>query len=58
LVFFCARFIVRDDEAIMFVIRFMELLAWICAADSSAMSAIWSICCASACLESSILAFW
>lgn len=58
LVFFCARFIVRDDEAIMCVILFMALLAWICADDSSAMSAIWSICAASACLESSIFAFW
>lgn len=45
-------------DAIMCVMRFMALLAWICAADSSAMSAIWSICCASACLDSSILAFW
>ena len=56
--FFCATFIVRDDEAIIWVMRFMELLAWIWAADSSAMSAIWSICWASACLDSSILAFW
>lgn len=57
-VFFCATFIVRDDCAIMCVMRFMELLAWIWAAESSAMSAIWSICWARACLDSSILAFW
>lgn len=48
----------RDDEAIICVMRFIELLAWICAADSSAMSAIWSICWASACLDSSTFAFW
>ncbi len=57
-VFFWATFMVRDDWAIMCVMRFMALLAWIWAADSSAMSAIWSICWARACLESSILAFW
>ena len=58
LVFFWAMFMVRDDEAIMCVMRVMALLAWICADDSSAMSAIWSICWARACLDSSILAFW
>lgn len=28
-VLFCAMFMVRDDEAIMCVMRFMALLAWI-----------------------------
>lgn len=48
----------RDDCAIMCVMRFIALLAWICEALSSAMSAIWSICWARACLDRSILAFW
>lgn len=58
LVFFCAMFMTLELWPIIFVMRFIELLAWICAADSSAMSAIWSICWARACLDSSILAFW
>lgn len=57
-VLFCATFIVLEDEAIMCVMRFMALLAWIWAEDSSAMSAIWSICWARACFERSIFAFW
>jgi hypothetical protein len=56
--FFCALFIVRDDWAIMAVMRFMALLAWIWATDSSAMSAAWSICLAMACLARSMRAFW
>ena len=48
----------RELLCIMAVMRFIELLAWICAALSSAMSAIESICCAMACLPSSTLAFW
>lgn len=58
LTFRWATDIVRDELAIMCVMRFMALLAEIWAEESSAMSAIWSICWASACLERSILAFW
>lgn len=56
--FRCATDMVRDDWPIMCVMRFMALFAWIWAEESSAMSAIWSICWASACFERSILAFW
>lgn len=56
--FFCALLIVREDCAIMAVMRFMALLAWICATDSSATSAAWSICWAMACLARSMRAFW
>ena len=54
---FWARFMVREDCAIMCVMRFMALLAWICATDSSAMSAAWSICAAMACFARSMRAF-
>lgn len=42
---------------IMAVMRFMALLAWIWATDSSAMSAAWSICLATASFASSTFAF-
>lgn len=56
--FLWAAFMVREDWPIIWVMRFMLLLAWICATLNSAMSAIWSICWARACFDSSILAFW
>lgn len=56
--FFWALFIVLDDCAIMAVILFMALFAWICATESSAMSAAWSICLAMASLARSMRAFW
>src|SRR3954454_10488737 len=53
-----ARCIVLDDCPIMVVMRFMALLAWIWASESSAMSAAWSIWAAMACLARSMRAFW